>query len=599
MTASPRSIALACVLAITFATLPILPAQAEVAAPVSADEAFKAIYKTEWKWRKSLTDDDEDSGEDKVRARFPDVSKSAQDAKLAYWTKVLTQLDMIDTEALSPEAQVNYTVYRNQIETLAARQRFRGYEMSFGFWSGLSYAARKTLRTEQDYRSYIAYLNDVPRFFDQNTDNLRAGLKRGFTPSKVSLKGRDSSIAIAFENKTPEQTVFYTPFLTMPASLPADKQAELKKLGIEAITKSVIPAHKTLLAFVRDDYIPHARPTIAAYDLPDGKAYYQSLIREYVTLGMTPDQIHQIGLAEVAGIKAEMQAIITEVKFTSASGGDLQAFNTFLRTDPQFYVTTPQAFLDRGAWISKEFDGKAKDYFGRLPRMRFAVIPTPDAIAPFNTGGNGGPGVLIFNTYNLPSRPLYTLPSLVLHEGAPGHAMQMPLALENEDLPAFRQSTYISAYGEGWALYSERLGVEMGMYHTPYERFGMLTYQMWRASRLVVDTGMHAQGWTREQSIAFLRDNTALSEHEITTEVDRYINTPGQALSYYIGEMTIWKVRHKAEAAMGDKFDIRAFHDTVLQLGSVPLPVLEARIDRFIAEGGKSPYPDKKANADD
>ncbi|HTN40502.1 MAG TPA: DUF885 family protein [Asticcacaulis sp.] len=571
--------------------LPALPVFA--ASPVTAssnDAAFEALWKTEWKWRKALTgDNDDDSGENVIHSHFPDVSKTAQDARLAYWTNVLAQLDTIDPTSFSPGQQVNYTVYHNQVETLAAQQKFRGYEMRFGFWSGLSYAARKPMRTEQDYRNYIAYLNDVPRYFGQNIDNLRAGLKRGFTPSQISLQGRDSSVAITFENKTPEQTVFYTPFLAMPASIPADKQTELKKLGAEAISQSVIPAHKTLLAFLRKDYIPGARKTIAAYDLPDGKAYYQSLIREYVTLDMTPDQIHQIGLDEVAKIKVEMQAVMDEVGFK----GTLQQFNDFLRTDPQFYVTTPQALLDRGAWISKEFDGKAAQYFGRMPRMRFAVIPTPDAIAPFNTGGNGGPGVLILNTYNLKSRPLYTLPALVLHEGAPGHAWQMPLALENKDLPDFRQSTYISAYGEGWALYAERLGVEMGMYHTPYDHFGMLTYQMWRACRLVVDTGMHAKGWTRDQALAFLRDNTALSEHEITTETDRYINTPGQALSYYIGEMTIWKARHKAEAALGDKFDIRQFHDAVLQLGSVPLPVFEARIDRFIADGGKGPYADQ------
>ena len=571
--------------------LPALPAFAAAAVTASTNDAtFESLWKTEWKWRKALTsDNDDDSGEDAINSHFPDVSKTAQDAKLAYWTNVLAQLDKISPASLSPDQQVNYTVYRNQIETLVSQQKFHKYEMSFGFWNGLSYAARKPMRTEQDYRNYIAYLNDVPRYFGQNIDNLRAGLKRGFTPSQVSLQGRDSSVAITFENKKVEDTVFYTPFLDMPASIPADKQAELKKLGAEAISQSVIPAHQTLLTFLGKDYIPGARKTIAAYDLPDGKAYYQSLIREYVTLDMTPDQIHQIGLDEVAKIKVEMQAVMDEAGFK----GTLQQFNDFLRTDPQFYAKTPQAFLDRGAWISKEFDGKAAQYFGRMPRMRFAIVPTPDAIAPFNTGGNGGPGVLILNTYNLPSRPLYTLPSLVLHEGAPGHAWQMPLALENKDLPDFRQSTYISAFGEGWALYSERLGVEMGMYHTPYDKFGMLTYQMWRACRLVVDTGMHAKGWTRDQSIAFLRDNTALSEHEITTETDRYINTPGQALSYYIGEMTIWKARHKAEAALGDKFDIRQFHDAVLQLGSVPLPVLEARIDRFIADGGKGPYADQ------
>jgi uncharacterized protein (DUF885 family) len=556
------------------------------AAAASPDAAFTAIYEAEWTWRQSLGPREGDETPD----RLPDVSKVAQDAKLTKWREVKAALDRIDPQTLSGEQQINYIVYRHQIDTQLADQTFRSFEMNFGFWNGLSWGIPKNLRTEAEYRRYIAWLNDVPRFFDQSTDNLRAGLKRGFTPSRISIQGRDSSVSIPYEGKAVEDTNFYAPFKTLPASIPAETQAELRRLGVQAITDKVIPAHKKLLIFLRSEYMPKARTTIAAYDLPDGKAYYQALIREYVTLDMTPDQIHQIGLDEVAKIRAEMLEVMKQVKFS----GTLQEFNDFLRTDPQFYVDTPQQFLDRGAWISKDFDGKSATWFGRLPRQRFAVIPTPEAIAPYNTGGNGGPGVLILNTYNLKSRPLYTLPALVLHEGAPGHAMQMPFALENKTLPEFRQNGYISAYGEGWALYAERLGVEMGMYHTPYEHFGMLTYQMWRACRLVVDTGMHAKGWTRDQALAFLRDNTALSEHEITTETDRYINTPGQALSYYMGELAIWKARHRAEAALGDRFDIRNFHDALLDLGSVPLPVIETRTDQFIADGGKSPYSDDK-----
>jgi uncharacterized protein (DUF885 family) len=244
----------------------------------------------------------------------------------------------------------------------------------------------------------------------------------------------------------------------------------------------------------------------------------------------------------------------------------------------------------RAAWIAKKFDAKASQYFGYLPRQRFAIRPVPPDQAPYYTAGRGGPGVYLVNTYNLPARALYSLPALTLHESAPGHAFQMPIALEQKGVPPFRRA-YISAFGEGWALYTERLGAEMGIYETPYEVFGMLSYQAWRASRLVVDTGIHAMGWTREQAQAYLRENTALAEHEVTTEVDRYISWPGQALSYYLGQMAIMEARAKAEKALGERFDIRAFHDTVLQLGSVPLPVLGARIDRFIAEGGKSPYP--------
>jgi uncharacterized protein (DUF885 family) len=245
----------------------------------------------------------------------------------------------------------------------------------------------------------------------------------------------------------------------------------------------------------------------------------------------------------VAQIRAQMQQVMQDVHFQ----GDLPAFLHFLRTDPQFYVKTPQALLDRGAWIAKEFDGKAAEWFGHLPRRRFAIVPVPDAIAPYYTAGRGGPGVYLINTFNLPSRPLYSLPALTLHESAPGHAFQMPLAAENKDLPAFRQESYISAYGEGWALYCEKLGEDMGLYHTPYERFGMLSYQAWRAARLVVDTGIHTMGWSRAQAQQYLRDNTALSDHEIETETDRYIAWPGQALSYYLGEKAILDARARAE----------------------------------------------------
>jgi uncharacterized protein (DUF885 family) len=341
-----------------------------------------------------------------------------------------------------------------------------------------------------------------------------------------------------------------------------------------------------MLAFMRNDYMPHARTTLAAESLPDGKAYYQSKIVEFTTTSLSARQIHEIGLSEMAKIRAEMHEAMKAAHFD----GDLPAFLRFLRTDPQFYARTPEELLMRAAWVAKKFDGKADQYFGYLPRRRFAIKPVPPDQAPYYTAGRGGPGVYLVNTWNLPARALYSLPALTLHESAPGHAFQMPVAMEQKGVPPFRRA-YISAFGEGWALYAERLGSEMGIYETPYETFGMLSYQAWRAARLVVDTGIHARGWTREQAQAYMHDNTALSDHEIETEVDRYISWPGQALSYYLGEMAIMDARKKAQAALGPKFDIRAFHDTVLQLGSVPLPVLEARIDRFIAEGGKSPYP--------
>ena len=303
---------------------------------------------------------------------------------------------------------------------------------------------------------------------------------------------------------------------------------------------------------------------------------------------MDPAQIHAIGEREVARLHQQMLAVMKETHFR----GDFPAFLQYLRTEPRFYAKTPQELLDRAAWIAKTFDGKAAFYFGMMPRARFGIVPVPADIAPFYTAGRGGPGVYLLNTYDLPHRPLFNLTALTLHESAPGHAWQIPLAAEDKTLPDFRRYTYISAYGEGWAVYCEWLGQEMGMYQTPYDRFGMLSYQIWRAARLVVDTGIHSQGWTRARAVAYMREYTALPDHEIDTEVDRYITWPGQALSYYIGAMTIRDGRAKAERALGARFNVRAFHDTVLQLGSVPLPVLKARIDEFIAGGGKGPYPD-------
>ena len=301
-------------------------------------------------------------------------------------------------------------------------------------------------------------------------------------------------------------------------------------------------------------------------------------------LDLTAEQIHAIGLKEVARIRGEMQKVIDQVGFK----GSFDEFLHFLRTDPQFYVTTPQALLERAAWIAKRVDGEVGKVIGTLPRGRFTIIPVPDDIAPFWTAGRGGMGTYWLNTYNLPSRPLYNLPALTLHESDPGHALQGAIAAEQKNLPEFRRNAYISAYGEGWALYCEKLGVEMGIYETPYEDFGRLTYEMWRAARLVIDTGVHSKGWTREQALAYLRDHTALSEHEVTTEVDRYISWPGQALSYKLGEIAIVRLRAQAEKELGDKFDIKGFHDTLLKQGSVPLPVLEQQIQAYIAERKKA-----------
>ena len=585
--------ALSLALSAQFAPVAAIAAPAATKTASKADARFQAIYKAEWQWRiKQRIAWDEDEPRD-VRDALPKVDARTQAARLAMWEGVLRQLDGIRAADLSRAEQINYAVYRAQIAAFVAAQRFREYEQPVNadsaFWSDIAYIARRPLKNAEEYRAYLAQLADLPRYFGEELDNMRAGLARGFTPPRVTLAGRDAPLLNIVNAKTPEETVWYTPFKEMPATIPMDEQTRLRTQGIALIDSAVKPAYAQALQFFRDEYVPNARTTLAAERLPDGKAYYQSKIVEYTTTDMTAQQIHEIGLSEMAKIRAEMQETMVKAGFK----GDLPAFLAFLRSDPQFYAKTPEELLKSAAWISKKFDGKADQYFGYLPRRRFAIVPVPPDQAPYYTSARGGPGIYLVNTYNLPARALYSLPALTLHESAPGHAFQMPVALEQQGVPPFRRA-YISAYGEGWALYCERLGSEMGMYETPYETFGMLSYQAWRASRLVVDTGIHALGWTREQAQAYLHDNTALSDHEIQTEVDRYISWPGQALSYYLGEMAIVESRRKAEAALGDRFDIRAFHDTVLQLGAVPLPVLKARIDTFIAGGGKSPYPPSK-----
>jgi uncharacterized protein (DUF885 family) len=555
----------------------------------NADARFQAIYTAEWKWRDEQLPDNEDS-QKPIRDHLPKTDPASQAMRLSTWQDVLRKLDSIPRAELSPAEQLNYDVYRPQIEALIAGQKFRDYEMPANadttFWTDLGYTARRPYRTVQDYRNWIGQMRDIPRYFREQTQEMRQGLQRGFTPPRVTLKGRDASITAVTE-AAPEASLFYTPFRDMPG-VPEAEKVSLRAQAILAIRESVQPAYRELLQFMRTEYLPGTRTSLAAYDLPDGQAFYRAKIREFTTLDEDPAAIHAFGESEVGRLHEQMVAVMKESGFT----GDFPAFLTFLRTDPRFEAKTPEELLMRAAWIAKRFDDKASQFFGLLPRARFGIRPVPEDLAPFYTAGRGGPGLYLLNTYDLPNRPLYNLTALTLHESAPGHAFQMPLALEHKQQPEFRQHTYLSAYGEGWALYCEQLGLEMGMYETPYDRFGMLNYQIWRAARLVVDTGIHSQGWSRDRAVAYFREYTALPEHEIETEVDRYIAWPAQALSYYLGEDAILKARAKAEKALGAHFNLRAFHDTVLELGSVPLPVLTARVDRFIAEDGKGPYPE-------
>lgn len=516
------------------------------------------------------------------------VDAASQAAYLAYWREVLAELDTIGQDQLSHEQQINAAVFRQIVTTLADEVAFKSYEAPLNsdtfFWTGL-FPRLGGYPDAAAYDRYIARLGDLPRYFGEQITNMRAGLARGFSVPRVTLTGRERSIEPFLA--AGEANPFWTPVANMPLTVP-DKERQRIAQAVEAvISESVVPAYRKLLTFMQDDYLPAARTSLAARDLPDGEAYYQAQIRGFTTLDMTPEEIHQKGLDEVARIKGEMLETIKETGFE----GSFEEFLDFLRKDPQFYAKTPRELLSYSTYVAKKVDGKLGETIGFLPRRRFTIIPVPDALAPFYTSGRGGLNSCMMNTYNLPSRPLYNLTALTLHECGPGHALQAAIAQEAPgEIPPFRRDNYFSGYGEGWGLYTEWLGTVMGVYETPYENFGRLSYEMWRACRLVIDTGVHYFGWGRQQAIDYLQSRTALSEHEVTTEVDRYISWPGQALAYKLGEILIRDKRAEAEAALGDDFDQRYFHDVILGLRSVPLPVLAAELDGWIAGGGQNPY---------
>jgi uncharacterized protein (DUF885 family) len=549
----------------------------------SADAKLRALYTEEWNWRrKEFARAGDREGADDASDRFPRVDAASQQARLAYWTKTLAALDGIPFDQLSPEEKVNAQVFKTSIRALANDIKFRTYEAPFNsdtfFWT--SFTPRQGFATAAAYRAYLARLRDVPRHFDDQIANMRAGLARGYTVPRVSVVGRDKTIEpyVQADDKNP----LYGPFAQMPSSIPEADRTAIQTEGATVIRDVVAPAYQKLLTFIRTEYLTKARTNLAATSMPDGEAYYQAMIEKFTTLNLTAKEIHDIGLKEVARIEAEMKTVKDRAGFK----GSMAEFFEFLRTDPQFYAKTPRELLSYSAYVSKKADWKLAETIGTLPRRRHGIRPVPEALAPIYTGGRGGLEACLMNTYNLPARPLYTLPALTLHECTPGHSFQAALALEGPERPPFRRGTSFSGYGEGWGLYTEWLGTVMGIYETPYEDFGRLTYEMWRACRLVIDTGIHAFGWTREQAQEYLRTRAALSEHEITTEVDRYIAWPAQALAYKLGEIQIRRHRREAEEKLGAKFDQRRFHDAILAIGSVPLPVLEERMKQFIAEGG-------------
>ena len=524
-------------------------------------------------------------------ARLPDLSATALAAKHEGLTEIYQKLTVLDADNMPLQQQINLSVlaYRikNQLDAYTNKEHYMPLTAESGFHAYISFINQMVpFKNEQDYRDYLSRLSEIPRYFAQQQSWMEKGIQSGRTQPQVVLDGFEHSIS-AFIKEDVTHSAYYQPFKSMPDFIDKALQSSLREQAKQVIKDKVMPSYQRYYEFFVKRYRPNARKDIAATSLPNGEAYYKNRVDYYSTLSLSSDEIHDIGLQEVARIRGEMQAIIDKLSFE----GDFADFVEFLRTDPQFYATTPEELLKEASFIAKKMDAQLPALFKTLPRTPYGVIEVPANIAPkYTTGRYSGPsrddqaGNYWVNTYRLDRRPLYVLEALTLHEAVPGHHLQGSLAREMENVPKFRNKTYISAFGEGWGLYAEYLGIEAGFYQDPYSDFGRLTYEMWRACRLVVDTGMHAKGWSRDQAMDYLASNTALSLHNVKTEIDRYISWPAQALSYKLGELTIKRLRVEAETALAEEFDIREFHDRILENGSMPLNMLEAVMRHYIED---------------
>lgn len=506
----------------------------------------------------------------------------------------LEETGSIPADSLGESDRISLELLRFTLQDQVDEYRFGMHlnpiQADQGFHLNLNYRIRPLIRPD-DARRYLQVLNAIPQFAEEHFVLMREGLRRGNSQPRVMFEGYEATYDDHIVSDY-RASAFYGPFQNLPQQWDPAFRDSVLTAAREAIETRVVPAFRAIKQFFESEYLPRTRTDIGVSSTPGGAEFYQNRINFYTTSpDYTAEDIHRIGLDEVARIRAEMEAIIRELGFE----GTFPDFLEFLRTDPQFYVTSPEALLREARDIAKRIDATLPQFFKTLPRRPYGVSPVPDAIAPKYTGGRYSPprsetasGTYLVNTYKLDSRPLYTLPALTAHEAVPGHHLQGALNQElSEGIPAFRRRLYLSAYGEGWGLYSEFLAADMGIYRTPYDRFGQLTYEMWRACRLVVDTGMHALGWSRQQALDYMRENTALSLHEIRTETDRYIAWPGQALAYKMGEITLRKLRREAEEALGSDFDIREFHEKILEEGTVTLPILTRRVRAYIAEAQK------------
>lgn len=538
-------------------------------------------------------EDPDSGGSTDARWKLPDVSPAADADRTAKLKLIQADLKAMGEKGLTEDERLTRDLLLfslgDRIEAASFDEARMPFSSDGGFDVMMLYrASGTTLRNADEARRWIALLNGMPGWYATNIDNARRGVSSGFVQAVPTAQAVLERAQRAAATPLAEDPLL-APLRALPDSIP--DRAALIAEGEKAVTDKVAPARAAFVKFMTEDYVPHAAKSLAASDLPDGKRYYAFLAHRHTTTDLTPDQIHDIGQAEVARIRARMEQAMKAAGFQ----GDLTAFIAMLRKDPRFYATSRQQLLEKSSEIAKRADDQLPAHFGVLPRLTYGVRPVPASIEKGYTTGRyfggdpkiGRAGGLMINTSELDQRPLYELPALVLHEGAPGHHIQTSLAQEQVGVPEFRRNLYFTAYGEGWGLYSEWLGEEMGIYRDPYELFGRLSYEMWRACRLVADTGMHWKGWSLDQARACFTDNTALSPVNIEVELKRYVSWPGQALAYKIGELKLLELRRKAEAKLGDRFDERGFHDAVLLHGSLPLSVLETRIDAWISQQNK------------
>ncbi len=528
--------------------------------------------------------------------RYNDRLPIATDEAFYTWrdqmSEFLRRLETIPLPGLSTQDQLNHLVFRHLLEDEIAEIGFNYHRLPISRTGGFHLMFPDVFQvmpfnTIEDYARYVARLEAFKQYAMENIELMRIGLRTGYRPPRCALVDLDQQLTAQVVSD-PTLCVFYRPFCQFPAQFSETDRRKLSEAAGNAILNSIVPGYQLLHDFVVNDYMPGARETIAGADLPDGEAFYAHRIHYFTSLHLNAGQVHKTGLEEVKRIRGEMEALMKRTSWQGDWGGFLE----FLRSDAGFYVTSAEALLEKTALVLKRMDGELPRLFKTLPRMPYGIRPVPDYAAAGETSAYYNPGlgdgtragVYYVNTYDLPSRPLYEIEALSLHEAVPGHHLQLALQAELGDLPMFRRYCGYQSFVEGWALYAERLGLEVGFYTDPYSDFGRLSYEMWRACRLVVDTGIHQLGWSRQQAIDHLKDNTSSTELNIANEIDRYISWPGQALAYKIGELKISELRRKAEEKLGSMFDLREFHDVVLKQGAIPLDVLEQAVSNWIAE---------------